>query len=177
MFCIKGTNKSDGIRINEEIRCREIRVIGEDGELIGVMSPKEALEIAMENNLDLVELSPNAVPPVCKIMNYGKFRYEKTKKEKENKKKQKNIVVKELRIKPHIDEHDKQTKVAQITKFLEKEYKVKVSLKLSGRERLHVDSSIKVLDEFAEQFEDIAIVEKKYGKEQIQKYIMLSPKK
>ena len=131
----------------------------------------------MENNLDLVELSPNAVPPVCKIMNYGKFRYEKTKKEKENKKKQKNIVVKELRIKPHIDEHDKQTKVAQITKFLEKEYKVKVSLKLSGRERLHVDSSIKVLDEFAEQFDDIAIVEKKYGKEQIQKYIMLSPKK
>ena len=82
MFCIKGTNKSDGIRINEEIRCREIRVIGEDGELIGVMSPREALEIAMENNLDLVELSPNAVPPVCKIMNYGKFRYEKTKKRK-----------------------------------------------------------------------------------------------
>ena len=99
------------------------------------------------------------------------------KRKKKIRRSKKNIVVKELRIKPHIDEHDKQTKVAQITKFLEKEYKVKVSLKLSGRERLHVDSSIKVLDEFAEQFDDIAIVEKKYGKEQIQKYIMLSPKK
>lgn len=177
MFCIKGTNKSDGIRINEEIRCKEVRVIGENGELLGVMSPREALDIANENNLDLVELSPNVVPPVCKIMNYGKFRYEKTKKDKENKKKQKNIIIKELRIKPHIDEHDKQTKVAQITKFLEKEYKVKVSLKLSGREKLHVDSSIKILDQLADQFDSIAIVEKKYGKEQVQKYIMLSPKK
>ena len=177
MFCIKGTNKSDGIRINEEIRCREVRVIGEDGELIGVMPPREALEIALEKNLDLVELSPNVVPQVCKIMNYGKFRYEKTKKDKENKKKQKNIVIKELRIKPHIDEHDKQTKVSQITKFLEKEYKVKVSLKLSGREKLHIDSSIKVLDQLADQFNDLAIVEKKYGKEQVQKYIMLTPKK
>lgn len=177
MFCIKGTNKSDGIRINEEIRCREVRVIDEDGELLGVMPPREALELALEKNLDLVELSPNVVPPVCKIMNYGKFRYEKTKKDKENKKKQKNIVIKELRIKPHIDEHDKQTKVSQITKFLEKEYKVKVSLKLSGREKLHVDSSIKVLDQLADQFNDLAIVEKKYGKEQVQKYIMLTPKK
>ncbi|MDU4652922.1 translation initiation factor IF-3 [Sneathia sanguinegens] len=177
MFCIKGTNKSDGIRVNEEIRCREVRVISENGDLLGVMSPKEAMEIAMEHNLDLVEISPNAVPPVCKVMNYGKFRYEKTKKEKENKKKQKNVTIKELRIKPHIDEHDKQTKIVQITKFLEKEYKVKVSLKLSGREKLHIESSIKILDNFAEYFKDLAIVEKKYGKEQIQKFIMLSPKK
>lgn len=177
MFYIKGTNKSDGIRINEEIRCREIRVIGEDGELIGVMTPRQAMEIAIENNLDLVEVSPNAEPPVCKIMNYGKFKYEKTKKDKENKKKQKVVVIKELRIKPHIDEHDMNTKVSQIEKFLEKEYKVKVSLKLSGRERLHVDSSIKVLDQLASKFEEISVVEKKYGKEQVQKYIMLTPKK
>lgn len=177
MFYIKGTNKSDGIRINEEIRCREIRVIGEDGELIGVMPPRQAMEIAIENNLDLVEVSPNAEPPVCKIMNYGKFKYEKTKKDKENKKKQKVVVIKELRIKPHIDEHDMNTKVSQIEKFLEKEYKVKVSLKLSGRERLHVDSSIKVLDQLASKFEEISVVEKKYGKEQVQKYIMLTPKK
>lgn len=177
MFYIKGTNKSDGIRINEEIRCREIRVIGEDGELIGVMPPRQAMEIAIENNLDLVEVSPNAEPPVCKIMNYGKFKYEKTKKDKENKKKQKVVVIKELRIKPHIDEHDMNTKVSQIGKFLEKEYKVKVSLKLSGRERLHVDSSIKVLDQLASKFEEISVVEKKYGKEQVQKYIMLTPKK
>lgn len=177
MFCIKGTNKSDGVRINEEIRCKEVRVISENGELLGVMSPREALEIANENNLDLVEVSPNAVPPVCKIMNYGKFRYEKTKKDKENKKKQKNVVIKELRIKPHIDDHDMQTKISQITKFLEKEYKVKVSLRLSGREKMHLESSIKVLDEIAEQFEEMAIVEKKYGKEQVQKFIIISPKK
>ena len=177
MFCIKGTNKNDGVRVNEEIRCKEVRVISEDGEIIGVMSPREALDIANENNLDLVEVSPNAVPPVCKIMNYGKFRYEKTKKDKENKKKQKNTIVKELRIKPHIDDHDMQTKVIQITKFLEKEYKVKISLRLSGREKMHLESSIKVLDEIADKFEEMALVEKKYGKEQIQKFIIISPKK
>ena len=99
------------------------------------------------------------------------------KKKKKIRKKQKNVTIKELRIKPHIDEHDKQTKIVQITKFLEKEYKVKVSLKLSGREKLHIESSIKILDNFAEYFKDLAIVEKKYGKEQIQKFIMLSPKK
>ena len=177
MFCIKGTNKSDGVRINEKIRCKEIRVIGENGESLGVMTPNEALEMAIEQNLDLVEISPNAEPPVCKIMNYGKFRYEKTKKDKENKKKQKNIVVKEIRIKPHIDEHDKATKISQIKKFIEKDHKVKVSLRLTGRERLHAESAIKVLDEFASHFEEIATVEKKYGKEQIQKFILLSPKK
>lgn len=177
MFCIKGTNKSDGVRINEKIRCKEIRVIGENGESLGVMTPNEALEMAIEQNLDLVEISPNAEPPVCKIMNYGKFRYEKTKKDKENKKKQKNIVVKELRIKPHIDEHDMQTKVTQINKFLEKEYKIKVSLRLSGREKQHIESAIKILDEIAQVFEENAIVEKKYGKEQIQKFILISPKK
>lgn len=177
MFYIRSTNKSDGIRLNEEIRCKEVRVIGEDGEIIGVMHPKEALELANEKNLDLVEVSPNAVPPVCKIMNYGKFRYEKTKKDKENKKKQKNIVVKELRIKPHIDDHDMETKISQISKFLEKEYKVKISLRLSGRERMHLESSIKVLDSIADKFNEVAIVEKKYGKEQVQKFILISPKK
>ncbi len=110
-------------------------------------------------------------------MDYGKFKYEKTKKDKENKKKQKNIVVKEIRIKPHIDEHDKDTKISQIEKFIAKEHKVKVSLRLTGRERLHAESAIKVLDEFASHFEEIATVEKKYGKEQIQKFILLSPKK
>ena len=92
MFCIKGTNKSDGIRVNEEIRCREVRVISENGDLLGVMSPKEAMEIAMEHNLDLVEISPNAVLPVCKVMNYGKFRYEKTKKKKKKIRKNKKML-------------------------------------------------------------------------------------
>ena len=177
MFFIKGTNKSDEPRMNERIRAREIRVIGENGEQFGVMSVNEAIALATERELDLVEISPNATPPVCKIMNYGKFKYEKTKKDKENKKKQKNVVIKEIRIKPHIDEHDKDTKIAQIEKFIAKEYKVKVSLRLSGREKAHADAAVKVLDTFADRFEDTAIVEKKYGKEQIQKFVLLSPKK
>ena len=155
--------------MNERIRAREIRVIGEEGEQFGILSVSEAVALANEKGLDLVEISPNAAPPVCKIMDYGKFKYEKTKKE--------NVVIKEIRIKPHIDEHDKETKISQIEKFIAKEYKVKVSLRLSGREKLHAESSIKVLDEFADYFEENAIVEKKYGKEQIQKFIMLSPKK
>ena len=177
MFFIKGTNKSDEPRMNERIRAREIRVIGEDGEQFGVMSVNEAIALATEKELDLVEISPNATPPVCKIMNYGKFKYEKTKKDKENKKKQKNVIIKEIRIKPHIDEHDKDTKIAQIEKFIAKEYKVKVSLRLSGREKAHADAAVKVLDEFADRFENTAIVEKKYGKEQVQKFVLLSPKK
>ena len=163
--------------MNERIRAREIRVIGEDGEQFGILSVSEAIALANEKGLELVEISPNATPPVCKIMDYGKFKYEKTKKEKENKKKQKNIVIKEIRIKPHIDEHDKDTKISQIEKFIAKEYKVKVSLRLSGREKMHTESAIKVLDEFASHFEETATVEKKYGKEQLQKFIMLSPKK
>ena len=177
MFFIQGTNKSDEPRMNERIRAREIRVIGDDGEQFGILSVNEALALATEKNLDLVEISPNATPPVCKIMDYGKFKYEKTKKEKENKKKQKNVVIKEIRIKPHIDEHDKETKISQIKKFIEKEYKVKISLRLSGREKLHAESAVKILDEFADSFEETAIVEKKYGKEQVQKFVMLSPKK
>ena len=163
--------------MNERIRVREIRVVGDDGEQFGVMSTRDALALAAEKELDLVEISPNATPPVCKIMDYGKFKYEKTKKEKENKKKQKNVVIKEIRIKPHIDEHDKETKISQIKKFIEKEYKVKISLRLSGREKLHAESAVKILDEFADSFEETAIVEKKYGKEQVQKFVMLSPKK
>ena len=163
--------------MNEKIRAREIRVIGDDGEQFGILTVSEALALAAEKNLDLVEISPNATPPVCKIMDYGKFKYEKTKKEKENKKKQKNVVIKEIRIKPHIDEHDKETKISQIKKFIEKEYKVKISLRLSGREKLHAESAVKILDDFANSFEETAIVEKKYGKEQIQKFVMLSPKK
>ena len=177
MFFIRGNNKSNEPRINGRIRAREIRVIGDDGEQFGIMSARDALALATEKELDLVEISPNATPPVCKIMDYGKFKYEKTKKDKENKKKQKNVVVKEIRIKPHIDEHDKETKISQIEKFIAKEHKVKVSLRLTGRERLHAESAIKVLDEFASHFEEIAIVEKKYGREQVQKFILLSPKK
>ncbi|SUI23330.1 Translation initiation factor IF-3 [Sebaldella termitidis] len=163
--------------MNEGIRAREVRVVSDDGEQYGVLTLKEALEKAQEAGMDLVEISPNANPPVCKIMDYGKFKYEKTKKDKENKKKQKQVVTKEMRVKPHIDTHDRDTKIAQIEKFLEKEYKIKISLRLAGRQKLYADQGIKVLDELADHFKDKAIIEKKYGKDQIQKFVLLSPKK
>ena len=176
MFFIKGTNKSDKPRMNEKIRSKQVRVVGEEGEQLGILDTSEALATAQEKGLDLVIISPNAEPPVCKMMDYGKFRFEKLKKDKENKKKQKQIALKELRIKPHIDEHDMNTKISQIKKFIEKEHKVKVSLRLLGREKAHADTAIKVLDEIASHFEEIAVIEKKYGREQVQKFIMLSPK-
>ena len=176
MFFIKGTNKSDEPRMNEKIRSKQVRVVGEEGEQLGILDTSEALATAQEKGLDLVIISPNAEPPVCKMMDYGKFRFEKLKKDKENKKKQKQIALKELRIKPHIDEHDMNTKISQIKKFIEKEHKVKVSLRLLGREKAHADTAIKVLDEIASHFEEIAVIEKKYGREQVQKFIMLSQK-
>ena len=176
MFFIKGTNKSDEPRMNEKIRSKQVRVVGEEGEQLGILDTSEALATAQEKGLDLVIISPNAEPPVCKMMDYGKFRFEKLKKDKENKKKQKQIALKELRIKPHIDEHDMNTKISQIKKFIEKEHKVKVSLRLLGREKAHADTAIKVLDEIASHFEEIAVIEKKYGREQVQKFVMLSPK-
>lgn len=169
--------KSDNTRINEEIRAKEVRLISEDGEQLGIMSVNDALNLASEKNLDLVEMSYNGTTSVAKIMDYGKYRYEKVKKDKENKKKQKNTVIKEIRVKPHIDTHDMETKVNQIEKFLEKDYKIKISLRLSGREKLHSETAVKVLDEFANFFEEKVVVEKKYGKEQVQKFVMLSPKK
>ena len=162
--------------MNEKIRSKQVRVVGEEWEQLGILDTSEALATAQEKGLDLVIISPNAEPPVCKMMDYGKFRFEKLKKDKENKKKQKQIALKELRIKPHIDEHDMNTKISQIKKFIEKEHKVKVSLRLLGREKAHADKAIKVLDEIASHFEEIAVIEKKYGREQVQKFIMLSPK-
>lgn len=177
VFFIKGPIKSDSTRINNMIRAREVRVIGENGDQLGIMRPQEALALADTQNLDLVEISPNANPPVCKIMDYGKFKFEKNKKDKENKKKQKKIVVKEIRLKPHIDISDKETKIAQISKFIEKDYKVKVSLRLSGREKMHAEAALKVLDDIANRLQDVAKIEKHYGKEQVQKFIMISSNK
>lgn len=159
------------------INSREIRVIDSNGEQLGIMKPYQALELAESQNLDLVEISPNAQPPVCKIMDYGKFKFDKNKKDKENKKKQKKVVVKEIRIKPHIDVSDKETKINQITKFIEKEYKVKVSLRLSGREKAHSEAALKVLDDISDRLKDVAKIEKFYGKEQVQKYIIISSNK
>ena len=146
--------------INEQIRDREIRLIGEDGQQLGIMSSREAMKIAREAELDLVKIAPQAKPPVCKIIDYGKYRYELARKEKEAKKKQKTIEVKEVRLSPNIDSNDLNTKIASARKFIEKGNKVKVTLRFRGRERAHVQSSRHILDEFAKALEDIALVDK-----------------
>jgi len=139
--------------INEQIRDREIRLIGEDGQQLGIMSSREAMKIAREAELDLVKIAPQAKPPVCKIIDYGKYRYELARKEKEAKKKQKTIEVKEVRLSPNIDSNDLNTKIASARKFIEKGNKVKVTLRFRGREMAHVQSSRHIL-------EDIALVDK-----------------
>ena len=146
--------------INEQIRDREIRLIGEDGQQLGIMSSREAMNIAREAELDLVKIAPQAKPPVCKIIDYGKYRYELARKEKEAKKKQKTIEVKEVRLSPNIDSNDLNTKIASARKFIEKGNKVKVTLRFRGREMAHVQSSRHILDEFAKALEDIALVDK-----------------
>ena len=145
--------------INEQIRDREIRLIGEDGQQLGIMSSREAMKIAREAELDLVKIAPQAKPPVCKIIDYGKYRYELARKEKEAKKKQKTIEVKEVRLSPNIDSNDLNTKIASARKFIEKGNKVKVTLRFRGREMAHVQSSRHILDEFAKALEDIALVD------------------
>ena len=146
--------------INEQIRDKEVRVIGEDGEQLGIMSAKEALQLAEEAGVDLVKIAPTAKPPVCKIVDYGKFKYEQTRKEKEAKKKQKVIEIKEIRLSPNIDTNDLNTKVNAARKFITKGDRVKVTLRFRGREMTHMNNSKHILDDFAEALADIAVVEK-----------------
>lgn len=146
--------------INERIRDREVRVIGEDGEQLGVMSSRDALKLAKEAELDLVKVAPGAKPPVCKIIDYGKYRYELARKEKEARKKQKTMEVKEIRLSPNIDQNDLNTKANQARKFLTKGDKVKVTLRFRGREMAHVNYSKQILDSFYEKLEDVANVDK-----------------
>ena len=162
--------------INEQIRDREIRLIGEDGQQLGIMSSREAMKIAREAELDLVKIAPQAKPPVCKIIDYGKYRYELARKEKEAKKKQKTIEVKEVRLSPNIDSNDLNTKIASARKFIEKGNKVKVTLRFRGREMAHVQSSRHILDEFAKALEDIALVDKPAKMEGRSMVIFLLPK-
>ena len=146
--------------INEQIRDREVRLIGEDGQVVGIMSSKEALKIAKEAELDLVKIAPQAKPPVCKIVDYGKYRYEMARKEKEAKKKQKTMEIKEVRFSPNIDTNDLNTKINMARKFISHGDKVKVTLRFRGRELAHVEQTKGILDEFAEQLSDIAVVDK-----------------
>ena len=146
--------------INEQIRCKEVRVIGEEGQQLGVMALRDALNMAKDAGVDLVMVSPSANPPVCRIVDYGKFKYEQLRREKEAKKKQKVIEIKEVRLSPNIDENDLNTKMNNARKFLEKGNKVKVTLRFRGREMAHVQASKHILDDFAEALADIAVVEK-----------------
>ena len=148
------------LMINEQIRDKEVRVIGENGEQLGIMSAKEALKLAEEAELDLVKIAPTAKPPVCKIIDYGKYRYEQARKEKEAKKKQKTVDVKEVRLSPNIDTNDLNTKVNSAKKFIQKGDKVKVTLRFRGREMAHMQTSKHILDDFADMMKDVAVVEK-----------------
>ena len=146
--------------INEQIRDREVRVVSESGEQLGIMSAREAMKLAQEAELDLVKIAPTAKPPVCKIIDYGKYRYEQARKEKEAKKKQRTVEVKEVRLSPNIDTNDLNTKVNNAKKFIAKGNKVKVTLRFRGREMAHMSKSKYILDDFAESLKDIATIDK-----------------
>ncbi len=146
--------------INEQIRCKEVRLIGSDGEQLGVMSSQEALKIADDEGLDLVMISPKAEPPVCKVVDFGKYRYEQMQKEKQAKKNQKVVEIKEIRLSPNIDTNDINTKINAAKKFLSKGDKVKVTLRFRGREMAHMAESKHILDDFAAALADDAVVEK-----------------
>ena len=148
------------LMINEQIRDKEVRLIGPAGEQLGIMSAREAMAKAQEAELDLVKIAPQAKPPVCKIIDYGKYRYELARKEKEAKKKQKTIDVKEVRLSPNIETNDLNTKVNNAKKFISKGNKVKVTLRFRGREMAHVQQSKHILDDFAQMLGDIAVIEK-----------------
>ena len=156
---MEGKTISD-LLINEQIRDKEVRVIGEEGEQLGIMSVKEAMALAEEAGVDLIKIAPTAKPPVCKLADYGKYKYDQMRREKEAKKKQKVIEIKEIRLSPNIDTNDLNTKANSARKFLTKGDKVKVSLRFRGREMAHMNSSKHILDDFAELLADVAVVDK-----------------
>ena len=146
-------------RINERIRAREVRLVGADGEQIGVKPLPEALHIARENDLDLVEVAPNANPPVCKIMDFGKYKYEQDVRRKESRRKTSNVVIKEMKFRPKIDEHDYTTKTKHVERFLNEGSKVKITIMFRGREMAHPELGKRILDRIAEQVKDVGNVE------------------
>ncbi|GAA4503143.1 translation initiation factor IF-3 [Pseudaeromonas paramecii] len=163
--------------MNGEIRNKEIRLVGIDGEAIGVVSIEEALDRAVKAGVDLVEISPNAEPPVCRIMDYGKFLYEKSKSQKEQKKKQKQVQIKEIKFRPGTDEGDYQVKLRNLIRFLEEGDKAKVTLRFRGREMAHQDLGLNVLERVKSDLEDLAVVESFPKVEGRQAVMMLAPKK
>ena len=164
------------MQINEEITDKEVRLISNDGEQLGIVSAAQAQKLAAEKNLDLVKIAPQAKPPVCKIMDYGKYRFEQSKREKEAKKNQRVIEIKEIRLSPNIDVHDFDTKVGHARKFLSAGNKTKVSIRFRGREMTHTDLGLTIMARFAEKCADIASVEKPAKLEGRQMLMFLAPK-
>ncbi len=175
-FFLEVLNIAKELLINEEIKHKEIRVVGNDGSQLGIMSTQEAMKIADEKNLDLVEIAPQAKPPVCRIMDYGKYRFDQAKREKETRKNQKVVNIKEVRLTPSIDVGDFETKVKQAKKFIAAGDKVKVSLRFRGRELAHTEIGAPLLDKFAKNFEDVAVVDKQPKMEGKSMVMFLSPK-
>ncbi len=168
--------KNDGPRVNREIDVRSIRLVGADGEMIGVVTLREGLTMAEEAGLDLVEVSPNADPPVCKILDFGKFKYEDQKKKNAARKKQKVIEVKEIKLRPNIDEHDYGVKMRSMKKFLEEGDKVKVTLRFRGRELAHQDLGMKVLEKVKDDLEELGKVEQIPKMEGRQMVMVIAPR-
>jgi translation initiation factor IF-3 len=166
----------DGPRVNEEIRVPQVRLIDQDGEMQGVMTARDALLRAYAVGLDLLEISPNADPPVCKILDFGKFKYEQQKKKNEAKKKQRVIEIKEVKVRPNIDENDYQVKLRAMKSFIEEGDKVKVTLRFRGREMAHQDIGVKVLERIRTDLELATKVEQMPRMEMRQMVMVLSPK-
>ncbi|HEX6103660.1 MAG TPA: translation initiation factor IF-3 [Alphaproteobacteria bacterium] len=166
----------DGPRVNEQITVPQVRLIDDAGQMIGVVSRREALNRAMEAGLDLVEVSPTADPPVCKILDYGKFKYESQKKKNEARKKQKIIEVKEIKMRPGIDDHDYDVKMRAMHRFLEEGDKVKVTMRFRGREMVHQELGLKVLERVRGQLDEVAKVEQMPRLEGRQMTMVIAPK-
>ena len=155
------TSVQDSTRVNRAIRAREVRLIGADGQQLGIMSTRDALAIAEENDLDLVEVAPNADPPVCRLMDSGKYLYEKQKRERESRKAQKQIEVKEVRLRPKTDEHDIQVVLTKIRKFAKEGAKIRVRIRFRGREIYHPEVAQELLERVANDVSDVTVVEGK----------------
>jgi translation initiation factor IF-3 len=166
----------DGPRVNEEIRSPQVRLIDQDGEMLGVMSAREALIRAYDVGLDLLEISPNAVPPVVKILDYGKYKYEQQKKANEARKRQKVVEIKEIKVRPNIDDHDYEVKMRQMKEFIGEGDKVKVTLRFRGREMAHQDLGLKVLDRIRTELAETTKVESMPRLENRQMIMVLAPK-
>jgi translation initiation factor IF-3 len=148
------------LRVNERIRIREVRVIGDEGEQLGIMATADALKLARDRGLDLVEVAPTAVPPVCRLLDYGRFKYEQEKKDREARKNQKIVLLKEVRLRPKTDDHDVDFKVKRIERFIDEGEKVKVTLRFRGREMAHPNLGRLLLEEVADRVKNVAVVER-----------------